>query len=78
MTIVSSNFPTNLFSPAATPTIRTVDAPMLDFSVAQLVRATVVDGGVNKTVLEINRQTYLAQGERELQVGQKLQLQVVQ
>ncbi len=78
MPIINSNVPINLFSPVATPVVRTAGPPMLDLSVAQLVRATVVDVGVEQSVLEINRQNYLAQGERELQVGQKLQLQVVQ
>ena len=78
MTTVNPNLPINLFSsmptlPASLPLEVTVD-----LSSEQIVRAMVVERNVDGVVLEINRQNYLAQGERELQVGQKVNLQVVQ
>ncbi len=78
MSIVNSNPRTNLFTlPVAAATSR-VEGQLLALSPAQLVRATVVEVGLDRTVLEIGRQNYLAQSERELQVGQKLELQVLQ
>ena len=78
MTTVTPNLPTNLFS--STPTLP-ANLPLemaVTLSSEQIVRAMVVERSVDGAVLEINRQNYLAQGDRELQVGQKVNLQVVQ
>jgi hypothetical protein len=60
-------------SPVSTPEERQVDLRM-----EQIVRATVVEGGLDRALLEMNQRHYRAQGDLELQVGQKLILQVLQ
>ncbi len=78
MATVNSNLPTNLFISAPTLPIVVTEGPKFDLNPGQMIRATVVEGGMGQAILEINRQNYLAQGERELRVGQTLNLQVVQ
>ena len=77
MPIVNLSPPTNLFMPTTTVPVSAVEGQLLDLSLTQLVKATVVDVGVERAVLEINRQNYLTQAVRDLQVGQKLELQVI-
>ncbi len=77
MPIVNFNPPTNLFMPSTIAPVSAVEGQLLDLSLTQLVKATVVDVGVERAVLEINRQNYLTQAVRDLQVGQKLELQVI-
>ncbi len=78
MTTVNSNRPANLFVPAATPPADFPEELQTNLRPEQLIQATVVKGGSRGAILEINRQHYLAQGERELRVGQKINLQVLQ
>ncbi len=78
MTTVNSNFPTNLFVAAPSLSANIVEWPGVELNPGQLVRATVIETGLNKAILEVHRQRYLAQGEQELRVGQKLNLQVLQ
>ncbi|MDX2493351.1 MAG: hypothetical protein QNK27_00115, partial [Desulfuromusa sp.] len=78
MTTVNSNRPANLFIAAATPPADVPEELQTNLRPEQLIRATVVKGGLESAILEINRQQFLAQGERELQVGQKINLQVLQ
>ena len=75
---VNSNFPTNLFVSAPTFPVPVAEGTRFDLNIGQMVRATVIDVGLNKAILEVHRQRYLAQGEQELRVGQKLNLQVLQ
>jgi len=78
MTTVNSNRPANLFISAPTLPVNAPEELQVNLRPDQLVRATVIEGELGRVVLEINRQQYLAQGERELRVGQKLDLQVLQ
>jgi hypothetical protein len=78
MTTVNSSLPANLFVSAPTLPVNVTEGVKLDLNPGQLVRAMVIENGLGGAVLEIKRQSYLAQGERELRVGQKLDLQVLQ
>ena len=78
MTIVNPNLPANLFIHTATHPANTPEERQLDLRLEQIVQATVVEGGLNKAILEMNQQRYRAQTEQELQVGRKLTLQVLQ
>jgi len=78
MTTVNSNRPANLFVSAASPPANVPEELQIHLRPDQLLRATVVKAGSESAILEINRQHYLAQGERELRVGQKINLQVLQ
>ncbi len=80
MTTVNSNsiFPGNLFISTATLPVNVVEGLKCELNTGQMVRATVIEAGLNGAILEVNRQRYLAQGEQELRVGQKLNLQVLQ
>lgn len=74
----SSNFPGNLFISTATFPVNVVEGLKFELNAGQMVRATVIEAGLDGTILEVHRQRYLAQGEQELRVGQKLNLQVLQ
>lgn len=78
MTTVNSNLPANLFISLPTLQPHAVAGDRFELNPGQMVRATVIAGGSGRALLEINRQQYLAQGEQELRVGQKLKLQVLQ
>ncbi len=78
MTTVNSKMPTNLFVTAPPLSGNSIEGGVFDFSPGQMLRGMVVNRELDQIVLEINRQLYLAQGERELQIGQKVNLQVVQ
>ncbi|MEA3543763.1 MAG: hypothetical protein U9R69_00920 [Thermodesulfobacteriota bacterium] len=77
MTIVNSNLPANLFLSAPTLPVIVPEGLKFDLNPGQMVRATVLEGGA-AAVIEVNRQAYLAQGGRELRIGQTLNLQVLQ
>ncbi len=48
-----------------------------DLRVDQIVRATVVEGGLDRTMLELKHQRFWIKADRELQTGQQLELQVL-
>ncbi len=78
MTTVNSNPPANLFISVPTLPLDAAEELQINLRPEQLVRGTVIKTGQDGAVLEINRQRYLAQGDRELRVGQKVNLQVLQ
>ncbi len=78
MTVVESKkLPANLFVRGTEVTGKVAEIRPQAFQIAQFVQAVVVEKGQD-AVLEILDQRYLAQGEQELQPGQKLLLQVLQ
>ena len=78
MTVVDSNkLPANLFVRGPEVPGKVAEIRPQTFQIAQFVQAVVVEKGQD-AVLEILDQRYLAQGEQELQPGQKLLLQVLQ
>jgi|GEM_PF-1165760 len=78
MTIVNP-ITTSTLVPQAQPTpTQTSEERQIDLRPEQIIRATVVEGGLDKTLLEMNHQHFRAQSEVELQAGQKLTLQVLQ
>ena len=78
MTVVNPNLPANLFIQSTTQPVNHSELHQLGLRLDQVVRATVVEGGLDKAILELNHQYYRAQTEKELQVGQQLKLQVSQ
>lgn len=69
----------------AIPVIQTGNVPVtapeerqVGLRLEQIVRATVVESGFDRVVLEMDHRRYRAQGDLELQTGQKLTLQVLQ
>ncbi len=78
MTIVNPNLPANLFIHNSTSPVHTPEERQLDLRLEQVIRATVVEGGLDRALLEMNHQQFRAQTEHELQVGQQLTLQVLQ
>ena len=78
MTVINPNLPANLFVQSTTQPVNHSELNQLDLRLDQVVRATVVEGGLDKAILELNHQYYRAQTEKELQVGQQLKLQVSQ
>ena len=78
MTVVDSKkLPANLFVRGTEVAGKVAEIRPQTFQLAQFVQAVVVEKGQD-AVLEILDQRYLAQGEQELQPGQKLLLQVLQ
>ncbi len=77
MTIINPNLPANLFIQGLNHPVNTPEERQLDLRLDQMVRATVVEGGLGRTILEMNHQYFRAQTDQELQVGQKLMLQVL-
>ncbi len=78
MTVVDSKkLPANLFVRGTEVAGKVAEFRPQTFQIAQFVQAVVVEKGQD-AVLEILNQRYLAQGEQELQPGQKLLLQVLQ
>ncbi len=76
-----------LVNPIATPNpvvqtgnvqLTTPEERQVDLRLEQIVRATVVEGGLDRALLEMNHRHYRAQSDLELQTGQKLTLQVLQ
>lgn len=78
MTVVTTNLPANLFIQSTSQPVNTSELRHLDLRLDQVVQATVVEGGLDKAILEMNHQFYRAQTDKELQVGQQLRLQVLQ
>lgn len=78
MSHVNPNFPVNLFIEPARQSGLSADIRQLELRVDQIVLATVKQGGVDRAVLELLNQSYRAETEKELQVGQQLKLQVTQ
>lgn len=78
MTIVASALPANLFLQPMTQSESSPELRQLDLQLDQIVRASVVKGGLEKVILELNRQYFEAGTDKELQVGQSLRLQVLQ
>jgi len=78
MTTVNSHSPANLFVATPSLSVNTFEGGKFDLNPGQMLRAIVISRELDQVVLEIDRQLYLAKGERELQVGQKVDLQVVQ
>lgn len=76
MSIVSPNLPLNLFIQPSNLTGLPSDLRQLSLRLDQVVRATVVDGGLDRAFLELYNQQFRAEADRELQVGQQLRLQV--
>jgi hypothetical protein len=78
MNIVNPNLPVNLFIQPSSQSVLPVDLHQLELRLDQVVLARVIEGGMDKALLELNDQNYRAQSEKELQVGQQLRLQVMQ
>jgi len=78
MNIVNPNLPVNLFIQPSSQSVLSVDLRQLELRLDQVVLAKVIEGGMDKALLELNDQNYRAQSEKELQVGQQLRLQVLQ
>ncbi len=78
MTTVNSNFPVNLFVSPVKFSSGSLEKPQINLLPEQQVQAMVVEAGLERTVVEINQQRYQVQGGQTLQVGQKLNLQVLQ
>ncbi len=76
MTIVNPLASANLVVQSAAATNRPEER-QLDLRMEQIVRATVVEGGLDKVLLEMNQQRFQIVSERELQTGQQLELQVL-
>jgi hypothetical protein len=76
--MVNPNLPANLFIQSTTQPVNSAELRQLDLRIDQIIRATVVEGGLDKAILEMNHQHFRAQSEKELQVGQQLKLQVLQ
>lgn len=78
MSIVNPLIPANLFVQSSAASAATTEGRPIDLRLEQMVRATVVDGGSDRPLLELNHRHYRAQSDIALQVGQKLTLQVLQ
>ena len=77
MTIVNPISTSNLVAQAQTAHPVATEEKQIDLRPEQIVRATVVEGGLDKALLEMNHQQLRAQSDIELQVGQNLTLQVL-
>lgn len=78
MSILNPISPANLFVQNQTSSVASTEERQVDLRLEQMVRATVVEGGLDRALLEMNHRQYRAQSDIELQVGQKLTLQVLQ
>ncbi len=79
MTILKPITSTNqLVQTPTTPALKTDDGQPIELRPEQILRATVVEGGLEKALLKMNQLHYRAQSAIELQAGQKLTLQVLQ
>lgn len=78
MSIVNPLASANLFIQPSTTPVPTSEERQVDLRPEQMVRAIVVEGGVDRALLEMNQRHYRAESAVELQVGQKLTLQVLQ
>ncbi len=78
MPIVNSNLPPNLFVPTVTPPAEIPAGAAVRLRLEQMVQAFVVEADNDRTVLEIGSQRYQVPGKSNLQVGEKLALQVQQ
>lgn len=78
MTIVNPLAAPSVISQSINHSGTTVEERQVGLRMEQIVRATVVEGGLDRALLEMEHRHYRAQGELELQTGQKLTLQVLQ
>lgn len=78
MNIVKPNLPVNLFIQPSSQSVFPVEIRQLELRLNQVVLASVIEGGMDKALLELNGQNYRAQSEKELLAGQQLKLQVKQ
>lgn len=78
MTIVNPLISSALVQQSTTTPVSTSEERQVDLRMEQIIRATVVEGGLDRALLEMNHRHYRAQSDLELQVGQKLTLQVLQ
>ncbi len=78
MTIVNPNLVANLFVQPSNQSVLAPELRQLELRIDQVVRATVVEGGLHKVLFELNDQLFKAETEAKLQVGQQLRLQVTQ
>ena len=78
MPVVHANFPTNLFVPAVTPPNEALVSVPSGLHLQQMVQAVIVEADNDQIILEIGGQRYQAQGKSDLQVGEKITLQVQQ
>ncbi len=78
MTIVNPLTSPSLVQQSTTNPVATPEERQVDLRMEQIIRATVVEGGLDRALLEMNQRHYRAQSDLELQVGQKLTLQVLQ
>lgn len=76
MTIVNPLASANLVVQSALATIRPEERHS-DLRIEQIIRATVVEGGLDRAMLELNHQRFRIQSEQELKTGQQLELQVL-
>ena len=78
MSILNPISSANLFVQTQPNPAATSEEQQIGLRLEQMVRATVVEGGLDRALLEMNQRQYRAQSAIELQVGQKLTLQVLQ
>ncbi len=76
MTIVNPLASANLVVQSALPSGRPEERQH-DLRLEQIVRATVVEGGLDRAMLEMNHQRFRITAEQELYTGQQLELQVL-
>ncbi len=77
MTIVNPLVTTNLLVQASSTTGRPEERQN-NLRIEQIVQATVVEGGLDRALLELKHQRIQIQTEQELQTGQQLELQVLE
>lgn len=77
MTIVNPNLPTNLFQLTSLQPVSRQEVRQLDLRLEQIVRVTVVEGGMDEALLDLNHQQFKVRTDQELQAGQQLLLQVL-
>ncbi len=76
MTIVNPLTSSNLVVQSAVTTARPEERQN-NLRIEQIVRATVVEGGLDRVLLEMKHQKFWVQSEQKLQTGQQLELQVL-
>jgi len=76
MSVVRTNFPTNLFAPAVTFSNDAVANVASRLHLQQVVQAVIVEAESDQVVLEIGGQRYQAPGKNDFRGGEKITLQV--
>ncbi len=76
MTIVNPLVSSNLVVQTSVTTTGP-EARQNDLRTEQIVRATVIEGGLDRAQLELKNQKFWIQSDKELQTGQQLKLQVL-